>query len=76
MTTRQRVLGLLRGPVVARIYFAFPFFAGTVTITPVSFLRVARAIERGEMRLIPPAFSTPSSAAASTRTTASGRRAP
>lgn len=51
MTTRQRVLNLLRGPVTGRIRFTFPFFAGTVTISPVSFHRVATAIERGHMRL-------------------------
>src|SRR5262252_7136450 len=51
MTTRQRVLTLLRGPTVGRIRFTFPFFAGTVTISPVSFRRVADAIESGRMRL-------------------------
>ena len=51
MTTRQRVLDLLRGPQAARIRFTFPFFAGTVTITSASFARVARAIESGHMRL-------------------------
>jgi len=51
MTTRQRVLDLLRGPQASRIRFTFPFFAGTVTISPVSFRHVATAIERGTMRL-------------------------
>ena len=51
MTTRQRVLTLLRGPTAGRIRFTFPFFAGTVTISPVSFRHVANAIERGDMRL-------------------------
>ena len=51
MTTRQRVLNLLRGPTAGRIRFTFPFFAGTVTISPVSFRRVADAIERGTMHL-------------------------
>jgi hypothetical protein len=51
MTTRQRVLDLLRGPVAGRIRFTFPFFAGTVTISPVSFRHVANAIERGHLRL-------------------------
>jgi hypothetical protein len=51
MTTRQRVLELLRGPEARRIRFTFPFFAGTVTITSVSFAHVARAIEAGTMRI-------------------------
>ena len=51
MTTRQRVLDLLRGPTAGRIRFTFPFFAGTVTISPVSFRHVANAIERGHVRL-------------------------
>jgi hypothetical protein len=51
MTTRQRVLDLLRGPVAGRIRFTFPFFAGTVTISAVSFRHVANAIERGAIRI-------------------------
>jgi hypothetical protein len=51
MTTRQRVLDLLRGPTAGRIRFTFPFFAGTVTISPVSFRHVANAIERGHVHL-------------------------
>ena len=51
MTTRQRVLDLLRGPQASRIRFTFPFFAGTVTISPVSFRHVATAIESGKIRL-------------------------
>jgi hypothetical protein len=51
MTTRQRVLELLRGPQASRIRFTFPFFAGTVTISPVSFRHVAAAIECGKVHL-------------------------
>jgi hypothetical protein len=53
VTTRQRVLDLLRGPVAGRIRFTFPFFAGTVTISPVSFRHVAHAIECGKVRVVP-----------------------
>ena len=38
-------------PTAGRIRFTFPFFAGTVTISPVSFRHVANAIERGHVRL-------------------------
>ena len=51
MSARSKVLDLLRGPVVSRIRFTFPFWAGNVTIAPASFHRVAQAIERGEVRL-------------------------
>jgi hypothetical protein len=51
MSTRQRVLQLLRGPVASRIRFKFPFWAGTVTISPVSFRHVAHAIETGHVHL-------------------------
>ncbi len=51
MTARDQVLNLLRGPVASRIRFTFPFWAGTVTIAPASFHRVARAIETGQVRL-------------------------
>jgi hypothetical protein len=51
MTTRDQVLNLLRGTVVNRIRFKFPFWAGTVTIAPASFHYVARAIESGRVRL-------------------------
>jgi len=51
MSTRNQVLTLLRGPVVRRIRFKFPFWAGTVTIAPASFHRVAQAIEAGSVRL-------------------------
>jgi len=51
MTARDQVLNLLRGPVASRIRFTFPFWAGTVTIAPASFHRVARAIETGHVRL-------------------------
>ena len=52
MTARDQVLGLLRGPVAARIRFRFPFNFGTVTIAPASFERVARAIETGSVQLV------------------------
>ncbi|MCW5745831.1 MAG: hypothetical protein KIT36_06495 [Alphaproteobacteria bacterium] len=42
---------MLRGPVVSRIRFRFPFSGGTVTIAPASFHRVARAIEAGQVSL-------------------------
>jgi hypothetical protein len=51
MSARSKVLDLLRGPVVSRIRFKFPFWAGTVTIAPASFHRVAQAIESGEVHL-------------------------
>ncbi len=51
MTTRDQVLSLLRGPVVSRIRFKFPFWAGTVTIAPASFHYVALAIESGRVQL-------------------------
>ncbi|HEX2891360.1 hypothetical protein [Vineibacter terrae] len=51
MATRDKVLSLLRGPVVSRIRFTFPFAAGTVTIAPQSFHRVATAIEAGTVSL-------------------------
>ena len=51
MSTRNQVVQLLRGPEASRIRFTFPFAAGTVTISPVSFNRVATAIESGQMRI-------------------------
>jgi hypothetical protein len=51
MTTRDKILSLLRGPVVSRIRFTFPFTAGTVTIAPASFHRVASALETGKVSL-------------------------
>ncbi|MFA5121693.1 hypothetical protein [Zavarzinia sp.] len=53
MSARDDVLALLRGQVVSRIRFTFPFLQGkgTVTIAPASFHRVARAIEAGTVRL-------------------------
>ncbi len=51
MTSREKILALLRGPVVSRIRFTFPFSGGTVTIAPASFHRVAQAIENGKIRL-------------------------
>lgn len=51
MTARDKVLSLLRGPVVSRIRFTFPFSGGTVTIAPASFHRVAYAIETGKVSL-------------------------
>jgi hypothetical protein len=52
MTTRDKILSLLRGPIVARIRFTFPFKAGTVSIAPASFHRVADAIETGKVSLV------------------------
>jgi hypothetical protein len=51
MTTRAKILNLLRGSVAARIRFTFPFRFGTVTIAGASFGRVARAIEGGQVSL-------------------------
>ena len=51
MTARAQVLRLLRGAEASRIRFTFPFWAGTVTIAPASFRRVATAIESGQMHI-------------------------
>ena len=51
MSAQQQVNDLLRGSVAHRIRFTFPFFAGTVTITSVSFAHVAMAISYGRIQI-------------------------
>lgn len=51
MSTRDRVLELLRGREAQRIRFRFPNGSTPFTISAHSFARVARAIERGRVRV-------------------------
>ncbi len=51
MSNRVRVLHVLRGPEASRIRFTFPAVGGPITVNHMTFDRVARAIEDGDIHI-------------------------
>ncbi len=63
MSLKSQVLGVLNGPVVARIRFRFPVRGSHVTIARQTFHRVAHAIQSGRVFVQRPTDLTPDVAA-------------